>query len=131
MKLERVEIEDLNVGDKVCVAYETRWGWSRFRYPTFIKATVKRITPKKTKMVTDVCGDCDRHTPIYRPNEETTRQTTVALAYKKILDIVYLLNNSNEVSIKNLKDETILKLCDLMKEAEKLVKDDIDEQQAK
>lgn len=123
MSLERVEIKDLNVGDVVYVAYETKWGWTSFRYPTFVKATITRITPKKTKAVTDTCGDCDKYTPIYKPCEEINRQNTISIAYKNIL--IFLQYLTNKVSIKSLKDETILKLYDLMKEAKKLIEEDV------
>ena len=131
MNLERVEIKDLNVGDEVYIAYETRWCWSSFRYPTFVKATITRITPKKTKAITDTCGECDKYTRIYKYCDELGRQNKVSLAYKVAVNILSDLSDGNKVSIKSLKDETILKLCDLMKEAKRIVEEDKNEQQAK
>lgn len=130
MKLERVFIEDLNVGDKILVPFDTRWGWSNFRYPTYKEATVTRITPKKTKVITNLC-ECDKHKPLYRPCEELIRQTEVAESYMRIMNTIYYFMDGDKVSIKNLKDETILKLCDLMREARRVVEEDKHEQQAK
>lgn len=73
--LERVHIEDLKVGDKILIAYESRPTWKCFRYPKFSKVeVVARITPKKTKLVTESGAECDRHTPLYLPTEEALRQ---------------------------------------------------------
>lgn len=130
MQLERVEIKDLNVGDKVYIPFETRWSWSTFRYNRYREATVTRITPKKTKVITNL-GECDKYRPLYKHCEELDRQTKVADSYMSVMETLYRLTDSNVVSIKNLKDETILRLCDLMKEAKRIVEEDKHEQQTK
>lgn len=126
-KLERVYIEDLKVGDEVCVSYEVRHGWSPcFRYPLYKKTVVERITPKKTKLVTRDCGECDKHSPLYRPNEETTRQSFIAGAYNFIANSLYKLER--EVNIRHLNDEEMVAVADKFKEiraiTDKYIKED-------
>lgn len=130
MQLERVEIKDLDVGDKILVPFDTRWGWSNFRYHTYKEATVTRITPKKTKVITNLC-ECDKYKALYKPCEELIRQTEVAESYMRIMNTIYYFMDGDKVSIKNLKDDTLLKLSDLMKEARRIVEEDRNEQQAK
>lgn len=111
-ELIRVKIEDLEVGDKICVAREVReGGWYCFRYPMFVECTVVRITPKKTKLVTDKCGNVDKYTPIYIPNEETERQTKISKAFKNLDNTISeLVINRNKSSLRSLNDETIMQL---------------------
>ena len=114
-KLERVYIEDLKVGDEVCVAFEVRHGWNRpFRYPLFKKTVVERITPKKTKLVTRDFGDCDKYRQLFRPNEETQRQSIIAGAYNYIANSLYTLSTHTE--IRTLSDEEMLVVANKFKE---------------
>lgn len=133
MKLERVYIEDLNVGDIIAIPYEVRKDWSHFRYNIFEEQVVARITPKKTKLVTDKGHEIKRGDFIYRPNEETKKQTMVSDAYSFIKDFILDLSSPShsKLEVKYLKDETILKLYALMREARNLIEDEINEQQAK
>ena len=49
---KRIEPEDLEVGMKVAYPYWVDVGYRRaYRYPRWIVNTVKRITPKRTKVV--------------------------------------------------------------------------------
>lgn len=133
MKLERVYIEDLNVGDVIAIPYSVFKGWSHFRYQRFEEQKVARITPKKTKLVTDKGREIKKDNPIYKPSEETHRQTKVANAYSYIKDFIFDVNNPNysNIEMRTLKDETILKLYALMRESRKLIEDGINGQQAK
>ena len=133
MKLERAYIEDLNVGDVIAVPYPVCKGWSYFRYQRFEEHKVAIITPKKTKLVTDKGHEIKRGDFIYKPNEETERQTKVSKAFIFIKDFLFDLTSPNysKIEVRALKDETILKLYALMKEAWNLIEDDINEQQAK
>ena len=94
--LERLKIEDLNVGDKVCIAYQCSYGWSNFRYSLYREDVVERITPKKTKVVLSKYGDCDRHTHIYKISDETRRRTKVG---SKFISILRNLNELQGVSL--------------------------------
>lgn len=112
--LERVKIEDLNVGDVVCIAREVHHNWTIFRHHKYQEGVVERITPKKTKAVVKGYGDCDRYTPIYRPSEETKRLTDIANKFIYLCNSVYRLRN--EVRLTYLSDEEIVELASKFKE---------------
>lgn len=125
-ELERVYIEDLKVGDEVCVPCEVRHGWIHFfRYPLYKKTVVERITPKKTKLVTRDCGECDKHSRLFKPNEETTRQSIIAGAYNFIANSLFKLDR--DVNLRLLNDEEMLVVANKFKEiraiTDKYIKD--------
>ncbi len=116
MQLERLSIEDLKVGDMICIPYTVRGGWTTFRYPSYKETMVKRITPKKTKLVTSENIELDRYSSIYRPNEETRRRTKVAKAFDCVYHSGYARNNNKPIDVHNLGDETLIKLSVKLKE---------------
>jgi len=51
-KHKAIKPEKLEVGMKVAYPYNVPIGWYKdFRYPMWVGATVKRVTPKRTKVV--------------------------------------------------------------------------------
>ena len=117
-ELEKLKLEDLNVGDEVCVSYETSYGWNRFRYPTFKEGVVTRITPKKTKAVVTLRGggtiDCDRYRGIYKCSDATRKMNELSARYKYISSNIFDLDRN--VSFNKLSDEEIMVVADKLKE---------------
>lgn len=121
--IERVYIEDLNVGDKVCVIQHVSSGWKHFRYPIFLQTEVTRITPKKTKLDTKDYGSCDKKRSLFRPNKETERQSLVAKSFQFITSMVFKMSNRGyHVDIENLSDEDIVEVAKLFIEIDKILK---------
>lgn len=79
-ELKKIQIKDMRVNDTIAVAYSLNIGWNRrYRYPIWRVETIKRITPKKTKVVTDR-GEYTKDTIFAIPSDETERQTSVTKA---------------------------------------------------
>lgn len=123
-KLERINFKDVNVGDVICVPRSVSIGWVKFRYPHFVETVVTRVTPKKTKISTNKCGDIKitDKIPIYKPNEETERQSTVSTAFKLIGDTINNLDKfSRNDDIRKLDDETIIDIALRLKEVNDII----------
>ena len=124
-ELERIEFEDVNVGDIICVPRSVSISWVNFRYPYYVETTVTKVTPKKTKITTDKCGDIkitDR-IPIYKPNEETKRQSRVSTAFKLIGNTLNNLDNfRRNDDIRKLDDDTIIEVAVKLKEISDMIK---------
>lgn len=125
--LERINFKDVNVGDIVCVPRSVSISWSSFRYPYYVETTVTKVTPKKTKITTDKLGDIkvtDR-IPIYRPSEETKRQSKIATAFKLIGNVLDNFDNLRRSdSIRKLDDDTIIEIALKLKEASSIIKEE-------
>lgn len=66
-KLNPINKDDLKVGDVVGIAREVRCGWgASFRHVMVYPAKIIRITPKRTKIVTDKFGEHDKYETFYR-----------------------------------------------------------------
>ena len=121
--LKRVSIEELKVGDIICVPFDMRLhGFKDFRYPIYKETVVEKITPKKTKLVVQEWGEISKTVQRYLPNEETTRRTVVAEAYN---DICYLINKlDRKVDFKSLKDDTLVEVARKIREAMTLIEEE-------
>ena len=61
IKLKEISRDDLKVGDTVGIARTVNCGWlSTFRHRKIIPVKITRITPKRTKIETDIYGEINR-----------------------------------------------------------------------
>ena len=100
------DINVLNPEDKVYIAYPLKFGITPFRYPHLREETIVRITPKKTKLVTNKNEHIVANTKIYLENDEAHRLRAIA-GY-----VIAGLNTINDISyhrysIRKLTDEQI------------------------
>ena len=73
-KLNPINKDDLKVGDVVGVAREVRCGWgTNFRHVMVYPAKIVRITPKRTKIETDI-GEYDKHEVLYKYDSEARKR---------------------------------------------------------
>ena len=93
MKIELTEIDrdSLKVGDVVGVARKIQCGWHWFRHDKIIPAKIVKITPKRTKIVTDKFGEHDKYEKFYELNEDAAQETILAEAFKTLQDGIYEL----------------------------------------
>lgn len=94
MKIELKEIDrdSLKVGDVVGVAREVSYGWrSSFRHRRIIPAKIVKITPKRTKIVTDKFGEHDKYEKFYELNEDAAQETILAESECMIIENWYLI----------------------------------------
>lgn len=119
MKIELKEIDkdSLKVGDIVGVAREVNYGWrSSFRHRRIIPAKIVKITPKRTKLVTDKFGEHDKYEKFYELNEDAAQETILAEAFKTLHDGIYeLVELRRNDRIRSISDEDVLEASKHMK----------------
>ena len=90
-KLSPINKDDLKVGDVVGVAREVRCGWgTSFRHVMVYPAKIIRITPKRTKIETDI-GEYDKHEVFYKYDSEAIKESEMAKKFKdsKKTSVIY------------------------------------------
>lgn len=90
VKLSPINKDDLKVGDVVGVAREVRCGWGSFRHVMVYPEKIIRITPKRTKIETDI-GEHDKHEVFYKYDSEAIKESEMAKKFKEIKDGVYAI----------------------------------------
>lgn len=94
MKIELKEIDrdTLKVGDTVGVARKVECGWcSLFRHSRIIPVKITKITPKRTKIVSDKFGEHDKREVFYELNKDAAQETILAEAFGTLKDGIYEL----------------------------------------
>lgn len=111
MKIELKEIDrnSLKVGDIVGVARGIKYGLYCFRHDKIIPAKIVKITPKRTKVVSDKFGEHDKYEKFYELNEDAAQETILAEAFKTLRDGIYKLGElKRNGSIRSISDEDVL-----------------------
>lgn len=118
IKLEnnRIRKEELIEGALVYVGYD-RGGWTHFRYPRLIPELITRITPARTKFVTDK-QEHDKYTNFYEINEETDKIREVGVAYDKIRTFQY---DFGKITVSDFSDEDLLELDRISNEMKSII----------
>lgn len=114
--MKEVYKPDLKVGDVVYVPHNIRF--TRFTY--YAKETITRITPKKTKIVTDK-HEYDRYTSFYLEDDELLRKDEVARAYMRTINVRRLIDTVRLVDMDN---KSLIEISEHMKAIEKILKED-------
>lgn len=118
MKIELTEIDrnSLKVGDVVGVARGIQCGWHWFRHDKIIPAKIVKITPKRTKLVTDKFGEHDKYEKFYELNEDAAQETILVEAFKTLHDGIYeLVELRRNDRIRSISDEDVLEASKHMK----------------
>lgn len=107
-KLNPINKDDLKVGDVVGVAREVRCGWgTNFRHVMVYPAKIIRITPKRTKIETDI-GEHDKHEVFYKYDSEAIKESEMAKQFKAIKDGVYVIEDfKSRRGLRVIKDEDL------------------------
>ena len=107
-KLNPINKDDLKVGDVVGVAREVRCGWGiSFRHVMVYPAKIIRITPKRTKIETDI-GEYDRYETFYKYDSEAIKESEMAKKFKEIRDGVYAIEDfKSSRGLRVIKDEDL------------------------
>lgn len=107
-KLSPINKDDLKVGDVVGVARGIRCGWKiSFRHVMVYPAKIIRITPKRTKIETDI-GEYDKHEVFYKYDSEAIKESEMAKKFKEIKDGVYVIEDfKSRRGLRVIKDEDL------------------------
>lgn len=118
MKIELTEIDrdSLKVGDVVGVARKIQCGWHWFRHDKIIPAKIVKITPKRTKIVSDKFGEHDKYEKFYELDENAKLENELAEAFETLQDGIYELGELRRNDrIRNISDEDIQEASKHMK----------------
>ena len=107
-KLSPINKDDLKVGDVIGVAREIRCGWGEsFRHFMVYPAKIIRITPKRTKIETDI-GEHDKYETFYKYDSEAIKESEMAKKFKEIRDGVYAIEDfKSRRGLRVIKDEDL------------------------
>ena len=107
-KLNPINKDDLKVGDVVGVARKVRCGWgTNFRHVMVYPAKIVRITPKRTKIETDI-GEYDKDEVLYKYDSEAIKESEMAKKFKEIKDGIYAIEDfKSSRGLRVIKDEDL------------------------
>lgn len=107
-KLNPINKDDLKVGDVVGVAREVRCGWgTSFRHVMVYPAKIVRITPKRTKIETDI-GEYDKHEVFYKYDSDAIEESKMAEKFRLIQKGVYDIEDfRSKRGLGTIKDEDL------------------------
>lgn len=107
-KLKPINKDDLKVGDVVGVVREVRCGWgANFRHVMVYPAKIVRITPKRTKIETDI-GEYDKHEVFYKYDSDAIEESKMAEKFRLIQKGVYDIEDfKSRHGLRAIKDEDL------------------------
>lgn len=107
-KLNPINKDDLKVGDVVGIAREVRCGWgTSFRHVMVYPAKIIRITPKRTKIETDI-GEHNKYEVFYKYDSDAIKESEMAKEFKTIRDGVYAIEDfKSRRGLGAIKDEDL------------------------
>lgn len=108
IKLKEISRDDLKVGDVVGVAKEVQCGWgTSFRHAMVYPAKITRVTPKRTKIETDI-GEFNRYKTFYKYDSEAIKESEMAKKFKELRDGVYVIEDfKSSHGLRVIKDEDL------------------------
>lgn len=122
-KLNPINKDDLKVGDVVGVVREIRCGWgTSFRHVMVYPAKIVRITPKRTKIETDI-GEYDKHEVFYKYDSDAIEESKMAEKFRLIQKGVYDIEDfRSKRGLVTIKDEDLDTLSEHINAVAKILK---------
>ena len=122
-KLNPINKDDLKVGDVVGVAREVRCGWgTSFRHVMVYPAKIVRITPKRTKIETDI-GEYDKHEVFYKYDSDAIEESKMAEKFRLIQKGVYDIEDfRSKRGLGTIKDEDLDTLSEHINAVDEILK---------
>lgn len=109
IELKEIDKDTLKVGDVVGVARGIQCGWHWFRHVKIIPAKIVKITPKRTKIVSDKFGEHDKREVFYVLDRNAAQETILAETYETFRNGIYELEElKRQGRLEVISDEDIL-----------------------
>lgn len=123
IKLKEISRDDLKVGDTVGIARTVNCGWlSTFRHRKIIPVKITRITPKRTKIETDMYQEHGKGEKFYEYDENARKENELAEKFVLVKDMEFELNQfENKYGMKRMDDEDILEMADYVEKIMKIL----------
>lgn len=123
IKLKEISRDDLKVGGTVGIARTVNCGWlSTFRHRKIIPVKITRITPKRTKIETDIYEEHGKGEKFYEYDENARKENELAEKFVLVKDMEFELNQfENKYELKWMDDEDILEMADCIEKIMKIL----------
>lgn len=112
IKLKEIDRDELKVGDIIGIARAVRCGWStEFRHRLIRPAKIVKITPKRTKIVTDQFGEHEKYERFYEYDDNAKKENELAEKFIQVKNLEYELNQfKNKYGLRRIRDEDIIEM---------------------
>lgn len=101
IKLKEISRDDLKVGDTVGIARTVNCGWlSTLRHRKIIPVKITRITPKRTKIETDIYEEHGKGEKFYEYDENARKENELlaeAMGKALINKMIFQMSEDSEV----------------------------------
>lgn len=123
IKLKEISRDDLKAGDTVGIARTVNCGWlSTFRHKKIIPVKITRITPKRTKIETDIYEEHGKGEKFYEYDNNAKKENELAEKFVLVKDMEFELNQfENKYGLKRMDDEDILEMADYVEKIMKIL----------
>lgn len=116
IELKEIDKDTLKVGDVVGVMRTVQAGWRcSFRHSLITPAKIIRITPKRTKFVTDKFGDHDRYETFYECNFNAKKENDLAEKFVQFKESLWDIEIFRKGGLTRISDEDLPEVAEHMK----------------
>lgn len=116
IELKEIDKDTLKVGDVVGVMRTVQAGWRcSFRHSLITPAKIIRITPKRTKFVTDKFGDHDRYETFYECNFNAQKENDLAEKFVLFKESLWDIEIFRKGGLTRISDEDLPEVAEHMK----------------
>lgn len=116
IELKEIDKDTLKVGDVVGVMRTVQAGWRcSFRHALITPAKIIRITPKRTKFVTDKFGDHDKYETFYECNFNAEKENDLAEKFVQFKESLWDIEIFRKGGLTRISDEDLMEAADHMK----------------
>lgn len=123
IELKEIDKDTLKVGDVVGIARKVKYGWgSSFRHQLVTPAQITRITPKRTKFVTDKFGDHDKYEIFYECNFNAEKENELAEKFVQFKESLWDIEIFRKGGLTRISDEDLPEVAEHMKAITEILK---------
>jgi hypothetical protein len=122
IELKEIDKDTLKVGDVVGVMRTVQAGWRcGFRHALITPAKIIRITPKRTKFVTDKFGDHDRYEAFYECNFNAEKENELAEKFVQLKESLWDIEIFQKGGLTRISDEDLPEVAEHMEAMMKIL----------
>ena len=116
IELKEIDKDTLKVGDVVGVTRTVQAGWRcSFRHSLITPTKIIRITPKRTKFVTDKFGDHDKYETFYECNSNAEKENELAEKFVQFKESLWDIEIFRKGGLTRISDEDLPEVAEHMK----------------
>lgn len=121
--LKEIDKDALKVGDVVGIMRTVQAGWRcNFRHSLITPAKIIRITPKRTKFVTDKFGDHDRYETFYECNSNAEKENELAEKFVQLKESLFDVEMFRKGGLTRISDEDLPEVAEHMEAITEILK---------